>query len=42
MPDPSIASGTREQILAAYRDVRDRLTRRIGARFGADGKMPAG
>ena len=42
MPDPSIASGTREQILAAYRDVRDRLARRIGARRGADGKMPTG
>jgi protein-tyrosine-phosphatase len=42
MPDPSTASGTREQILAAYRDVRDRLARRIGTRFGVDGKMTAG
>lgn len=32
--DPSVVSGTREQILAAYRDVRDRLARRIRARFG--------
>jgi len=31
--DPTSASGTREQILAAYRDVRDRLERRIRARF---------
>ena len=33
--DPTTASGTREHILAAYRDVRDRLARRIGERFGA-------
>lgn len=32
--DPTDAGGTREQILAAYRDVRDRLARRIRARFG--------
>lgn len=32
--DPSVVSGTREQILGAYRDVRDRLTRRIRQRFG--------
>ena len=25
-PDPTIADGTREQILAAYREVRDHLT----------------
>jgi protein-tyrosine-phosphatase len=42
MPDPSTASGTREQIVGAYRDVRDRLARRIGTRFGIDGKMTAG
>jgi protein-tyrosine-phosphatase len=34
MPDPTIVSGTREQIMAAYRDVRDRLRLRIAARFG--------
>ncbi len=33
MPDPSIAGGTRDQILAAYRDLRDRLARRIAERF---------
>ncbi len=32
--DPSTVSGTREQIIAAYRDVRDRLKARIAARFG--------
>jgi len=31
--DPTSASGTREQILAAYRDVRDRLEARIRQRF---------
>ena len=31
--DPSIATGTRERILEAYRDVRDRLEARILARF---------
>ncbi len=34
MPDPTGISGTREQIMNAYRDVRDRLERRIGERFG--------
>lgn len=34
MPDPSTASGTREQILSAYREVRDRLSERIRRRFG--------
>ena len=33
MPDPTTATGTREQILAAYRDVRERLKARIGRRF---------
>jgi protein-tyrosine-phosphatase len=37
-PDPSGASGTREQILSAYRDVRDRLARRIRDRFGIAAK----
>ena len=32
-PDPSLATGSREQILAAYRDVRERLSARIRARF---------
>ncbi|RWC57020.1 low molecular weight phosphatase family protein [Mesorhizobium sp.] len=32
-PDPTGASGTREQIMAAYRDVRERLKARIGRRF---------
>lgn len=32
--DPTIARGTREQILGAYREVRDALERRIRARFG--------
>jgi protein-tyrosine-phosphatase len=33
-PDPTTASGTREQIMAAYRDVRERLKARIAKRFG--------
>ena len=32
-PDPTLASGNREQILAAYRAVRDGLFRRIKQRF---------
>jgi protein-tyrosine-phosphatase len=32
-PDPTTATGTRDQILAAYRDVRERLKARIGQRF---------
>jgi protein-tyrosine-phosphatase len=32
-PDPTVASGNREQILAAYRAVRDGLFRRIKQRF---------
>jgi protein-tyrosine-phosphatase len=35
MPDPTDIGGTREQIMAAYRDVRERLKARIGARFAA-------
>nr|WP_202380032.1 low molecular weight phosphatase family protein [Mesorhizobium sp. 131-2-5] len=31
--DPTNASGTREQIMAAYRDVRERLKLRISRRF---------
>ncbi|HEV7415450.1 low molecular weight phosphatase family protein [Tianweitania sediminis] len=33
--DPTTMSGTRDQILAAYRDVRDRLEARIAERFGS-------
>src|ERR1700736_4546909 len=32
-PDPSVGSGSREQRLQAYREVRDQLTERIKARF---------
>ena len=32
-PDPTDAGGTREQIMAAYRDVRERLRARISRRF---------
>jgi protein-tyrosine-phosphatase len=34
MPDPSVATGSRNAILDAYRDVTRRLTERIKARFG--------
>lgn len=34
-PDPTVATGTREQILESYRDMRDRLARRLEERFGA-------
>jgi protein-tyrosine-phosphatase len=33
MPDPSLAAGSREQMLDAYRNLRDRLMQRIVARF---------
>jgi protein-tyrosine-phosphatase len=33
-PDPSAIEGTREQRLAAYREVRDQLAERIKSRFG--------
>jgi protein-tyrosine-phosphatase len=33
-PDPTATEGTREQRLAAYREVRDQLTERIKSRFG--------
>jgi len=32
--DPTLIEGAREARLAAYRQVRDALARRIGARFG--------
>ena len=36
-PDPTLASGSRDQILAAYRDLRDRLAARIAGRFPQTG-----
>jgi protein-tyrosine-phosphatase len=33
--DPSITSGSRQQILDSYRDVRDQLAQRIKQRFGS-------
>ena len=33
-PDPTVAEGSREQRMDAYRQVRDQLTERIRARFG--------
>ena len=33
-PDPSVAEGHRDARLAAYRDLRDYLVKRIEARFG--------
>ena len=33
LPDPTAVEGSREEILAAYREVRDHLRRRILARF---------
>ncbi|GEO83483.1 MULTISPECIES: low molecular weight phosphatase family protein [Alphaproteobacteria] len=41
MPDPTVATGTREQILGAYREVRDRLKRLIEQRLASPG-TPAG
>ncbi|MDE1172658.1 MAG: arsenate reductase ArsC [Parvibaculaceae bacterium] len=34
MPDPTLSTGSREQRLMAYREVRDLIDRRILARFG--------
>src|SRR6266851_7725636 len=36
-PDPTVAEGSREQRLDAYREVRDMLTRRIKERFAKGG-----
>ena len=36
-PDPSVAEGHRDARLAAYRDLRDYLIRRIEERFGETG-----
>lgn len=38
MPDPTSATGTREQILAAYREVRDRIRDRVKAALAASAK----
>lgn len=35
--DPSVASGSREQIMDSYRAVRDSLIQRLRSRFGAFG-----
>jgi protein-tyrosine-phosphatase len=35
MPDPSLAIGAREQVLDAYRELRQRLAMRIRERLGA-------
>jgi len=35
-PDPSVAEGHRDARLAAYRDLRDYLIKRIDKRFGGD------
>jgi protein-tyrosine-phosphatase len=35
--DPTLTEGSREVRLAAYREVRDSLARRIAERFGGDG-----
>ena len=40
--DPTLATGSREQILQSYRLVRDQLEARIRKRFGLPAKAPAG
>ncbi|AWC25421.1 low molecular weight phosphatase family protein [Aminobacter sp. P9b] len=35
-PDPTAATGTRDQIMSAYRDVRERLKARMVERFAVD------
>lgn len=40
--DPTTATGTREQILAVYRDVRDRLAKNIARRFAGNSKGDPG
>lgn len=34
-PDPTLVAGNREQIIIAYRDVRDRLKRQISCKFAS-------
>jgi protein-tyrosine-phosphatase len=41
MPDPTTITGTREQIMAGYRAVRERLKARISQRFGTPGEENA-
>jgi hypothetical protein len=41
MPDPTTTTGTREQIMASYRDVRERLKIRIDRRFGTSSEENA-
>jgi len=41
-PDPSAVEGTREQRLAAYRELRELLARRIRERFGPDPRRRRG
>ena len=40
-PDPTTITGTREQIMAGYRDVRERLKARISRRFTGSGAESA-
>jgi protein-tyrosine-phosphatase len=40
MPDPTVEADTRDQQLAAYRDVRDRLSALIEERFGSPEQAP--
>ena len=35
-PDPTVATGTREQILSSYRDVRDMLALRLRKLFAIE------
>jgi protein-tyrosine-phosphatase len=42
MPDPTTITGTREQIMDGYRDVRERLKARISQRFGGADTADAG
>jgi protein-tyrosine-phosphatase len=37
--DPTVVTGSRERILDAYRDVRDRLKLRIAARFATESRQ---
>jgi len=38
--DPTLVDGSREARLAAYREVRDALARRVAERFGGMGRSP--
>jgi protein-tyrosine-phosphatase len=41
-PDPTLATGSRAQILAAYRDLRERLAARLRDRFKLPSSVPSG